>query len=363
MNQLSVFLSSVFPCTLAALLPGTLAAQNVTIFPSDYVNVSEGPFNSANLPLARGTSRVQCLYDAADLDIPSGNTITRIGFREDGTTTSIDAGRSLQLEVRMGWSTEDHVSMATNFDNNYAQPPVTVFGPALFVLPDLRDPAAPLPNGQLFVDLTTPFSYVPNGRNLVIEYRVFGTSAGGSQFTYRLDRADYWSPVQTGPAGCQHAAGGPPSLTVQPTRPGLSFSAQVTSAPTNAPTFLAVTPGAALVTPFPLGAVFPGIAPACTGQLDPTQIAVLSGSTSGSGSTGWSFAIPNNPVLGRLPIAAQVVSLDFFSPGQVVVSNGAQVVTGVRPRASIVAANGAPTSVTTGSKSSYYAPVAFFEHQ
>jgi len=348
---------------LFAALCAPLAAQNVAIFPSDYVNVAEGPFSSPNLPLANGTSRVQCLYDVADVSVPIGESIFRIGFREDGTLSTTDVGRSLQLEVRMGWSNEDHQSMGNNFDNNYESPPVTVFGPALFVLPDLRDNSNPLPNGQFFVDLSTPFPFTPNGRNLIVEYRVFGTSGGGSSFSYRLDRADYYSPTTAGAPGCVHAGGGPASLVVQPTRPGLNFSSQVTSAPSNAPAFLVVTPGSGLVTPYPLSPIFPGIAASCQGQLDPLQIGILSGSTNSGGSSSWSFAIPNMPVFGGIRIAAQVVALDFFSPGQVVVSNGAEVLTGIRPRTSIVSASGAPTVVTSGSKSTTYAPVTFFVSQ
>ncbi|MFK7739041.1 MAG: hypothetical protein AB8H80_01865 [Planctomycetota bacterium] len=346
-----------------ALLCAPVLAQSPTIFPSDYTAVPEGPFNSPNLPLARGTSRVQCLYDAADLQIPSGNSITRIGFREDTTTTSTDVGRALQLEVRMGWSNEDHQTMGTNFDNNYATTPVTVFGPALFTLPDLRDASAPLANGQFFVDLASPFAYTPNGRNLVVEYRIFGTSGGGSQFTYRLDRADYYSTVSYGPAGCQHASGGPPNLTVQPTRPGLSFATSVNSGPTNAPAFLAVALGSGVAQPYSLAPIFPGISSACQGQLDPLGIAVLSGSTGNSGAESWSFPIPNLPQFSKFDISSQAIFLDFFSPGTVVVSNAGSVLTGLRPRTTIIAANGVPTTVTSGSRSLHYAPVAFFEHQ
>ena len=348
---------------IALSLAGALTAQGNAIFPPDYTNVSEGPLNSANLPLARGTSRVQCLYDTIDIDIPSGNQITRLGFREDGSTTPIDVGRSLQLEVRMGWSNEDHQSMTTNFDNNYESPPTTVFGPALFVLPDLRDAAAPLPNGEFYIDLTTPFSFVPNGRNLVVEYRVFGTSAGGSSFTYRLDRADYVSNVTYGVAGCPHAGGGPANMTIAPTRPGLNFSASVSGAPTSAPAFLIVALGTGIVSPYALDPIFVGISPLCQGQINPTGLVILAGATGSSGSASWQFNIPNNNQWGKYLIASQAMFLDFFSPGQVVSSNAGHVLTGIRPRTSIVAGSGAPTVVATGSKSSFYAPVARFVHQ
>ncbi len=353
--------------TLRTLLPLALATaavgQSVSIFPDEYTAVPEGPFNSPNLPLARGTSRVQVLYDRQDLQIPSGNMITKLGFRQDATITTEDTGRTLQLEVRMGWSTNSPSQMSTTFDNNYVSPPVTVFGPAAFVLPDLRDPGAPLPNGQVFVPLTTPFAYVPAGQNLVVEYRVFGTSGGGAQFNYRLDRADYYSPVTYGPAGCQHAGGGTPSLTLQPTRPGLSFSASLAQGPGNAPGILAVNVGVGIVTPYPLTGVFGGISPTCTGQINPINIATLGGSTSSSGSESWSFTIPNNPLFADYLISAQALFLDFFSPGGLVVSNGGQVLTGAAPRTAIVSASGAPTTLNTGSKSNNYCPVAFFEHQ
>lgn len=340
-----------------------LAAQNVAVFPDEYAAVPEGPYNSPNLPLARGTSRVQCLYEDVDLAIPVGQSIQRLGFRQDGSTSATDAGETLQLEIRMGWSSLDHQSMSTTFDNNFDATPTTVFGPALFTLPNLRDPAAPLTNGMFFIDLSTPFAYVPNGRNLVVEYRVFGTAGGGAAFTYRLDRADYYSPVSYGPAGCMHAGGGVPDLEVDPVRPGLQYRGKVVSAPANAPAFLAVDVGGLLTTPYPLAAAFPGIGPACTGQIDPTGVVLLGTTTSGGGIGNWSFQVPNDNVWADVHISAQALLLDFFAPGQVVVSNGGQVRIGVRNRTSIVQASGAPTAATTGSKSTYYCPVAFFVHQ
>jgi hypothetical protein len=346
-----------------ALITASTFAQSVAVFPDEYAAVPEGPFNSPNYPLAFGTSRVQVLYDQIDLAIPSGHVITRLGFRQDATVTTIDAGRTLQLEVRMGWSTNTPTSMGTNFDANYAAPPVTVFGPAAFVLPNLRDGASPLPNGQFFLTLATPFPYVSGGQNLVVEYRVFGTSGGGSAFSYRLDRADYYSPRTYGPAGCPHSGNGVPNLTLAATRPGLAFSASVATGPGNSPGLLALNLGVGIVPPYSLGGVFAGINPLCTGQLNPVGLATLGGSTSSAGAVSWSFTIPNNPAFADYVISSQALFLDFFAPGGLVTSNGAEVLTGAQPRTSIVAAGGAPTTVTTGAKSSNYCPVAFFEHQ
>jgi hypothetical protein len=356
-------LSFLFSAATFAAATDVASAQGVAVFPDEYAAVPEGPLSSPNLPLARGTSRVQCLYELVDLDIPVGQQITKLGFREDTQTTTMDVGVAMQLEIRMGWSTETHASMGTNYDNNYDGTPVTVFGPALYTPPTLRDPANPLPNGEFFIDLTTPFAFQPNGRNLVVEYRVFGTANGGAQFTYRIDRADFYSPITYGAAGCQHSGGGVPNHTLQPTRPGLSWIGSVAQGPANAPAFVALSVGNSLVAPYPISAVFPGIAPACQGQLSLGPISLLGGTTSGSGSKTWSFQIPNDNAFADMPISSQVLMLDFFTPGQVTISNGGEVLTGARPRTSIVSASGAPANLTTGSKSLSYCPVAFFEHQ
>ncbi len=356
MNPLASTLS------LAALCVAT-AAQSTAIFPANYATVAEGPLNSGNLPLAYGVSRVQIVYEAVDLTIPSGNVISQLGFRQDDTLTTMDAGRSLQLEVRMGWTTATAATLASNFDNNYAAPPTTVFGPALFTLPNLRDAANPLPNGQFFITLTTPFPYVPNGNNLVVEYRVQGTSAGGAAFSYRLDRADFVSPVTQGPAGCPHSTSQTPSLATSGLRPGQTLQMSLTRGPANSFALLLVSPGNTLVSPFSLQPFAGGISPSCTGQVPLAGLITLSGLTSGSGSRSWSWSIPNNAAWNGFPWAAQAAILDFFSPGGVVVSNGVDVVLGTPPRTSILYASGPPANVTSGSVSRNYAPVAFFVHQ
>ncbi|MCU0863717.1 MAG: hypothetical protein MUC36_08005 [Planctomycetes bacterium] len=340
------------------------ALAQTAIYPADYVAVPEGPLNSPNLPLALGTSRVMCLYETQQLTVPFGHTITQLGFRQDGGIAAIDTGRQLQLEVRIGYTTATTTTMVTGFDGNYAVAPTTVFGPALFTLPNLRDPGAPLPNGQLLLPLSTPFLFTPApGQNLLVEYRVFGTSGGGGAFSYRLDRADYWSPVSYGPPGCAHATGGVPSLTVQPTRPGLGYSCSLSGAPVNSVGILMVDIGRSLVAPYALAPLLAGIQPSCTGQLQPTDLATLGGATGASGTDSWSFPIPNDNAFAKMPIASQALWLDFFSPGGMVVSRGAEVVTGLRPRSTILSAAGAPTVVTNGSLATHYCPVAFFVHQ
>jgi hypothetical protein len=238
----------------------TALGQSVVIFPPDYGTVPDGPLNSPNLPLAYGTSRVQMVYHHESMLVPIGHQITKIGFREDAPVTTLTMGRSLQLEIRMGYTTYAANSLTATFDNNWASPPTTVFGPALFVLPNLHDPAAPLTNGRF--DLTVaafPYS-PPTGQNLLIEYRVLGTSGGGAPFAYYLDRADFVSPVVNGPAGCPHTSG-TAVLTVDPTRPGYYYGATIATGPAASPCVLAINIGAPLATPFALTGVFGGINP------------------------------------------------------------------------------------------------------
>lgn len=347
------------PFVLAA---AGLAAQTTSIFPAEYTAVAEGPFNSPNLPLAFGTSRVQIVYDQQDLTVPAGASITHLGFRQDATLTTLDSGRALQLEVRMGYTSNNANSPSTTFDSNFDGAPVTVFGPALFQLPNLRDAANPLPNGQFFLPLTTPFVYAPAGRNLVVEYRVFGNSGGGTSWNYRLDRADFHSPVLAGPAGCPHSGGPTPTLTATPVRVGATLSLTGASGPANSFALLVVNAGSRLAAPYPLDFVFPGIAAACTGQMAPGNFATLGAGTSTSGGFTFSYAIPNNAALNDLWLSHQTVLLDAFAPGGVAVSNGLEVQVGIKPRSSIVAAQGVPT-MATGTLNANYAPVAFFTWQ
>ena len=357
MNKLS--LSLIFWSVTGA----AATAQTVAVFPDEYAAVAEGPLNSPNLPLASGTGRVQCLYEATDISVPSGQSITRLGFRQDATVATLDTGRTINVEIRMGWSTLTATTMTTNFANNYTSAPVTVLGPVNVVLPNLRDAASPLANGQFFVNLATPFAYVPAGRNLIVEYRVFGNSGGGTSFNYRLDRADFYSPATYGPAGCPHSGGGTPSITVQPVRPGQNYTCAMTTGPGTSPGVLLLQVGQGLTAPYPLTAVFAGINPACTGQLSPVDLASLSAVSSAAGSASWAFPIPNNPAFSDLQISSQAAFLDLFAPGGLVVSRGATILTGARPRTTIVSAVGSPATVTTGTLNVNYCPVAFFEHQ
>lgn len=357
-------MSNLLHLTVAVSLLGAAVAQSPAIFPAEYSAVAEGPVDSANLPLAYGTSRVQVVYERTDLNIPTGRQIRRLGFRQDATYTNIDAGRSLQLEIRMGYSALATAAVTGNYDTNYASPPMTVFGPAVLTLPALRDPAAPLANGQFWITLTTPFPYNPGTNNLVVEYRVYGTSGGGAPFTWRLDRADYYSPTVLGPDGCAHSGGQTPRLTVDPVRTGSYYSSSLTAAPAQNLAVLALTTGTQLATPFSLQPFLPGIAPTCRGQVSLTNPLTLTTVTNSSGSGYISFLVPNTPAIyNDMYVTSQAVLLDFFAPGGAAVSNGAQVQIGIPPRCTTVYGAGPPSTVTAGAPWTNYCPVSFFDYQ
>lgn len=350
-------------CFLPVLFVAPVFAQSTAIFPAEYSAVAEGPYNSPNLPLAYGVSRTLVVYDRRDLAVPAGASITHVGFRQDATLTTMDTGRTLQLEVRMGLTTQPATAPSTTFDTNYSGSPTTVFGPAAFVLPNLRDTAAPLANGQFYVPLATPFVLPAGTSNLVVEFRVYGTSNGGASFNYRLDRADFYSPVALGPAGCPHSGGQVPALDLTPVRIGMGLTATLTNGPSNSFGALVVQPGGQLVSPFPLAGLVPGIAASCMGQVDPSGTTVLSGITSGQGTLYFSYTVPNNPALNDLSLAHQAILFDFFAPGGLAVSNGASVQIGIQPRAAIVSVQGPPATAVTGALNASYCPVTFFRYQ
>ena len=103
--------------------------------PFDCIAVLECLQNASNMPFASGTSRVMIVEDTTDMTAPVGASIMRLGFGQDTTLTTMDDGRSLQLEVRMGYTTNSATAPSNTFDANYDGASTTVFGPALFQLP------------------------------------------------------------------------------------------------------------------------------------------------------------------------------------------------------------------------------------
>lgn len=325
----------------AAACAASLAAQLTVTFPSDHANVA-GAFATQNYPYSNGVSRIMLLYEAWDVGVAPGASIGRIGVRQDGVQTA--PGRSLQLEVRMGYTARTSANMLTNYDQNYAGPAQSVFGPALFALPAF---VSTPPGGQIvWLDLTTPFVWQPSNGNLLIEWRVSANSTGGAAFNYPLDRADFLSPVTSGSSvGCQHSGGQTATLTSQPTRIGGNWNLAINQGPASSAVLLAVQLGGALGAPVSLQPVLPGIQPTC--QIFVSGATAFFGATTGTtGYFQWVVPIPNNLAFNDLTIASQALFVDFFSPGGFVTSDGDQVQFGVAPAQTMLYSAGSVSAIT-----------------
>jgi hypothetical protein len=295
------------------------------------------------------------IYEAWDVTVPAGRPITRIGFRAESTWAS--PGKQLQLQVLMGPTDKTADNAEYTFDDNYFVPPTSVFGPAVYVLPDLGIPQNPNPDGNMiWLTLTTP--YTPTaGHNLLVEFRVLANNNGGAQFPYYLDVATFDSPVVTGPAGCTHSGSQVPTLTSSPTRAGGYWYCNLYQAPANQLAVWCINLGP-LQTPFSLAPLVPGISANCSGQISLAGVFTQAAVTSGSGSYSFYVQLPNNRLLNDVILS----SLDFFSPGGVVVSNGDQMQIGTDPAMAVIYSQGSATA-TIGSVYPHYGVVTHFAWQ
>lgn len=336
------------PCLL--LLAAGVTAQTSIVFPSSHQNIANGASYTGSEPFSAGISRIQLLYEDWDLNLPANTPITRIGFRQDGSQTSVQ--RLLQLEVRMGTSLLTATTMSSTFDNNFLGASTVVYPLSLFTLPAL---SSATPNSVVWVNLTTPYTY-PGG-NLLVEFRVYGNNNGNQSFYYPLDKANFVSNISSGTPGCPHSGSQTPVLTSQPTQIGSNWYLYLSQAPANTAIALFMSAGQQLVPGYSLGML--GLQPSCLGQLPTTGLVSFSASTNSGGGASWTVPVPNNLAFYNFTISSQVVAFDFFSPGYLVVSNGDQVTFGAAPAEGMVYASGSATA-TTGSAYGTWGIVTLF---
>lgn len=345
-------------CLAAALavLPTLLVAQTTVTFPSDHANL-EGQYSSTNFPYAYGVSRLQAVYEAWDLGIAPGTPITRIGVRQNGTQSAVT--RSVQVEVRMGYTMHTAANLGTNFDNNYVGAPQTVFGPALFALPQLNTTQ---PGQQaVWLNITTPFTYQPANGNLVIEWRVIANNNGNAAFSYPLDRATFYSPVTASSSpGCPHSGNATATLTSSPAAAGSNWNIAVNSAPASSFVFLGIDVGGTLVPSFSLQPYVAGIDPACVGTVNPLNLSLATALTNAQGYYRWTVAVPNSLSFNNLRMASQALIPDFFAPGGVVTSNGDQIEFGIDPAQTFLVSQG-NVNASTGTLYANYGLVTLFQ--
>jgi hypothetical protein len=146
-------------------------------------------------------------------------------------------------------------------------------------------------------------------------------------------------------------------------RTGATLTLTGATGPANSFGVVVVNVGSQLVAPYALDVVFPGIGPACVGQIAPGALATIGTTTGTTGGYTLSYNIPNNPSLNDLWVAHQALLIDVFAPASVVTSNAVDVQIGIKPRSSIIAAQGPPATTTTGTLNANYCPVAFFRFQ
>lgn len=351
-------MKSIHPIALFTLTTGLLA-QGTATFPSDHAAVPDG-FSSQNwFPYSSGVSRMMALYESWDITVPAGRQITRIGFRANGT--QIAYGRSLQLEVRMGQTQEDADSMLTNYDANYLGSPTTVFGPALFTMPDLNNVLNPNPEDPyIWLTLTTPYTFDPS-ENLLVEWRVIANNNGGASFSYPLDRCQFLSPNIQGPDGCAHSGNEIPELDSRPTRVGQTWYCDLRDAPASQLAGWFINLGQPLQAPYAMQPFFPAINPLCMGQVSLVNLFSVAATTNASGNYTFSVPIPNDRLFNDLTISSQCVCFDFFAPGGVVVSNGDQMQIGIDPAMSILW-NQSSATAPTGNAYRNWGVVTLFDH-
>jgi hypothetical protein len=319
------------------LLAAGAFAQSSIVFPSTHATIPDGSSSIYWFPFSNGVSRAQIVYEDWDLGVPANTPITRIGFRQDAAGAGAPA-RQLQLEVRMGTTTAGAATIGSGFDANWAAPPTTVFGPGLYALPAI----VPSNLAVVWVNLTTPYQY-PGG-NLLVEFRVAANNNGNQAFSYPLDFGDFVSPVTAGVPGCLHSGNQRPVLTSFPTLVGTNWMLQLAQAPASTPVVLFVAPGAPMTAPYGLQVL--GLDPSCQGQLPLLNLVSLGGLSNTSGYAFWNVPVPGGLAFNGFTMTSQVVALDSFVTGGLVVSNADQISFGIHPPASIVWSQGSASAAT-----------------
>ncbi|MCB9920403.1 MAG: S8/S53 family peptidase [Planctomycetes bacterium] len=119
------------------------------------------------------TNRVQQLLQGSEQ--PVARTYTGVSFRQDDGVVANPPGGSVEIQIRMGYTTRTINTLSSTFANNFTSGWTTVLPRQWITLPPV--PAAPNTNPASFL-FTIPFdnvfSYTPQvGRNVLIEFSVF----------------------------------------------------------------------------------------------------------------------------------------------------------------------------------------------
>ena len=351
----SLRLRSSLPLVLASALVAGASAQNISTIPSDHTSVN-GFRDERNIPFASGANRCLMVFESSDLLIPAGRTISRIGFRLDDNRTG--AAAQIVLEMFMGQTMLDSRSLSSSFATNYSGARTQVKNSGVVSLPAVDASNQGMP---LWFNLDTPFTYDPS-QNLLVEFVVTFNNQGNTSFQYPLDRADFLSPQRNSMGGaCMNSAGTLPSLTSSPVALGSTWTISGSNFPANSFGAVILAFDGLQATGLPLISIIPGADPSCAFFVNTVNAPAVSSSISASGRLNLSIPLPNDPSLSRVPLTVQGAALDFFVPGQVVLSNAHEMTVGFRPRIGTVTSSGGPTS-TSGSARFSWGIVTLFDH-
>jgi hypothetical protein len=143
-----------------------------------------------SIPFAYYPNRYQQVFLGSEM--PASHRVIGLGLRQDQALSGPTyRGATIEVEIRIGYTTLDHTTLTTTFDSNWnAGTPLQVLPRTSFKLPDFRTPAPTDPSVFLIqIPFKLPFTWVQTaGRNLLIEIVVWGNDRYAT-FAYYPDAA------------------------------------------------------------------------------------------------------------------------------------------------------------------------------
>ena len=175
------------PKSTDAPLPPVVGIQaNEEIVPASARNVMGGSSNS--IPWSWTPTHFMSCYLGSEL--PQKTYLIRcIGFRSNNR---VDTGATIDIEIWLGKTTNDHTNLSTTYASNYniaSKPRVQVLTRQKIKLADMVKPGNTDPSFfQYQIPLSKPFIYTSvKGENLVFECKVHGNSSGNTSFSFFPD--------------------------------------------------------------------------------------------------------------------------------------------------------------------------------
>ncbi len=332
------------------------AGQTITTIPSDHAAIA-GSTRSNRLPFTRGVERAMILHENWDLMIPNGRAISRIGYRFEENHT--EQAATIDVEIFMGHSDKDDLTLDFTFANNYLGSPQLVRSRRNFTLPGYGVRSL---GDTLWFDLDTPFVYDAS-KNLIVEFVVHGNSENNLGFDYYLDRATQLSPYRRSPAAvCQAVSTGmTPRMVSAGTPIGLNWSVALRDFPASQPIVTLISLQGLAPTGTPLTTLFPGAQPGCAiwvpinGALSLFQLADIAG----AGTV--NLQLPFDLALLGVPIAMQSAGFDPATPGRWVTARAVENSAGIIPEMHVLYST-VGLSATSGARTLRWGMVTQFDH-